>query len=88
VAVAVGLRTPPAPRGHGIEETSVRALARVEQVRPPRLRRRVGAVADDTVPIPPDIPVPAVAAQQSSTAGESRTVTDAPGPGQRRGTMT
>jgi predicted DNA-binding transcriptional regulator YafY len=60
VAVAVGLRT--AARGPvtGIEETSVRALAKLEQVLPPRLRHRVSALADYTVPIPPDSPAPAV----------------------------
>ncbi len=47
VAVAVGLRT--AASGiAGIEETSVRALAKLEQVLPSRLRRRVGALGDAT----------------------------------------
>ncbi|MFD0819585.1 helix-turn-helix transcriptional regulator, partial [Micromonospora zhanjiangensis] len=44
----------------GIEEASVRALAKLEQVLPARLRRRVSAVADYTVPIPPDTPAPAI----------------------------
>ncbi|WP_406001720.1 helix-turn-helix transcriptional regulator [Streptomyces sp. NBC_00829] len=51
VAVAVGLRT---AAGHGIEgigETSVRALAKLEQVLPDRLRRRVGALNAFTVPM-------------------------------------
>ncbi|MBT2389473.1 MULTISPECIES: YafY family protein [Streptomyces] len=51
VAVAVGLRT---AAGHGIEgigETSVRALAKLEQVLPSRLRRRVGALNAFTVPM-------------------------------------
>ncbi|NEC26651.1 YafY family transcriptional regulator [Streptomyces sp. SID8111] len=51
VAVAVGLRT---AAGHGIEgigETSVRALAKLEQVLPHRLRRRVGALNAVTVPM-------------------------------------
>ncbi|HZX36723.1 MAG TPA: YafY family protein [Streptomyces sp.] len=51
VAVAVGLRT---AAGHGIEgigETSVRALAKLEQVLPNRLRRRVGALNAFTVPM-------------------------------------
>ena len=60
VAVAVGLRTAARSPVTGIEETSVRALAKLEQVLPPRLRRRVAAVADYTVPIPPDSPAPAV----------------------------
>jgi predicted DNA-binding transcriptional regulator YafY len=47
VAVAVGLRT--AASGiAGIEETSVRALAKLEQVLPSRLRRRVSALGDTT----------------------------------------
>ncbi len=53
VAVAVGLRTAARSRVTGIEETSVRALAKLEQVLPSRLRRRVSALADYTVPIPP-----------------------------------
>ncbi|MEW1613130.1 MULTISPECIES: YafY family protein [unclassified Streptomyces] len=52
VAVAVGLRT---AAGHGIEgigETSVRALAKLEQVLPNRLRHRVSALGAFTVPMP------------------------------------
>ncbi len=60
VAVAVGLRTAARNPVTGIEETSVRALAKLENVLPPRLRHRVSAVADYTVPIPPDSPAPAV----------------------------
>jgi len=47
VAVAVGLRT--AGTVTGIEETSVRALAKLEQVLPARLRARVNAVGQATV---------------------------------------
>lgn len=47
VAVAVGLRT--AGTVTGIEETSVRALAKLEQVLPARLRQRVNAVGAATV---------------------------------------
>jgi predicted DNA-binding transcriptional regulator YafY len=60
VAVAVGLRTSTRSPVTGIEETSVRALAKLEQVLPPRVRHRVSAVADYTVPIPPDSAAPAV----------------------------
>jgi predicted DNA-binding transcriptional regulator YafY len=60
VAVAVGLRTAARTPVTGIEETSVRALAKLEQVLPPRLRGRVTAVADYTVPIPPDSPAPEI----------------------------
>jgi predicted DNA-binding transcriptional regulator YafY len=50
VAVAVGLRTATSVGVAGIEETSVRALAKLEQVLPSRLRRRVNAVGSFTVP--------------------------------------
>ena len=50
VAVAVGLRTAAANGTvSGIEETSVRALAKLEQVLPARLRPRVGALHAATV---------------------------------------
>jgi predicted DNA-binding transcriptional regulator YafY len=48
VAVAVGLRTAASGSISGIEETSVRALAKLEQVLPSRLRRRVSALGDAT----------------------------------------
>jgi predicted DNA-binding transcriptional regulator YafY len=44
VAIAVGLRAAASASIEGIEETSVRALAKLEQVLPDRLRRRVNAV--------------------------------------------
>jgi predicted DNA-binding transcriptional regulator YafY len=47
-AVAVGLRTAASGSIAGIEETSVRALAKLEQVLPTRLRRRVRALGDAT----------------------------------------
>ncbi|MFL5866872.1 MAG: helix-turn-helix transcriptional regulator [Thermoleophilaceae bacterium] len=50
VAVAVGLRTAVSGGVSGIEETSLRALAKLEQVLPPKLRRRVHAVGAATVP--------------------------------------
>ncbi|RZQ59307.1 helix-turn-helix transcriptional regulator, partial [Amycolatopsis suaedae] len=52
VAVAVGLRTAASGTVAGIEETSVRALAKLEQILPGRLRRRVNAVQAYTVPVP------------------------------------
>jgi predicted DNA-binding transcriptional regulator YafY len=52
VAVAVGLRTAAGGTVTGIEETSVRALAKLEQVLPARLRHRVNALQTATVPIP------------------------------------
>ncbi|MEU9013964.1 YafY family protein [Streptomyces sp. NPDC048479] len=51
VAVAVGLRTAAGNGIEGIGETSVRALAKLEQVLPTRLRRRVGALNAFTVPM-------------------------------------
>ncbi len=48
VAVAVGLRTAASGSIAGIEETSIRALAKLEQVLPDRLRRRVSALGDAT----------------------------------------
>ena len=50
VAIAVGLRTAAGGAVAGIEETSVRALTKVIQVMPPRLRRRVDALQSYTVP--------------------------------------
>ncbi|MEV4223828.1 transcriptional regulator [Nonomuraea sp. NPDC049725] len=52
IAVAVGLRTAASGTVGGIEETSLRALAKLEQVLPARLRPRLGAVAAYTVPVP------------------------------------
>ncbi|MGY0066424.1 helix-turn-helix transcriptional regulator [Streptomyces sp. QTS137] len=51
VVVAVGLRTAAGQGIEGIGETSVRALAKLEQVLPDRLRRRVGALNAVTVPM-------------------------------------
>ena len=48
VAIAVGLRTAAGGAVAGIEETSVRALTKVVQVMPPRLRRRVDALGSFT----------------------------------------
>jgi predicted DNA-binding transcriptional regulator YafY len=51
VAVAIGLRTAAAGSVTGIQETSVRALAKLEQVLPSRLRHRVNALQAATVEI-------------------------------------
>ncbi|MEU5644960.1 helix-turn-helix transcriptional regulator [Streptomyces milbemycinicus] len=51
VAVAVGLRQAAGGGVEGIEETSVRALAKLEQVLPDRLRRQVSALSAFTVPM-------------------------------------
>jgi predicted DNA-binding transcriptional regulator YafY len=52
VAIAVGLRAAAANAIEGMEEASVRALTKLEQVLPSRLRHRVGAVSSATVPLP------------------------------------
>ncbi len=60
VAVAVGLRTAAGGSVTGIEESSVRALAKLEQLLPARLRSRVNALQSVTVPLtPPASPVDA-----------------------------
>jgi predicted DNA-binding transcriptional regulator YafY len=60
VAVAVGLRTAAGGTVAGIEEASVRALAKLEQVLPTRLRHRVNALQAYTEPVPADRPGPVV----------------------------
>ncbi|ARZ69606.1 WYL domain-containing protein [Streptomyces sp. HU2014] len=51
VAIAVGLRAGAGHAVEGIEEASVRALAKLEQVLPSRLRHRVAALQAATVPL-------------------------------------
>src|SRR5262249_51539782 len=51
VAVALGLRTAASGTVAGMEEASVRALAKLEQVLPERLRRRVAALHAFIVPL-------------------------------------
>jgi predicted DNA-binding transcriptional regulator YafY len=50
VALAIGLRAAAQGAVAGIEESSVRALTKIIQVMPPRLRRRVDALRTATVP--------------------------------------
>jgi predicted DNA-binding transcriptional regulator YafY len=52
VAVAIGLRTAAAGSVTDIQETSLRALAKLEQVLPSRLRHRVNVLQAATVEIP------------------------------------
>ena len=52
VAVAIGLRTAARGTVAGIEESSVRALAKLERLLPPRVRRRIDAVASAVVALP------------------------------------
>lgn len=51
VAIAMGLRTAVGGTIAGIEETSVRALAKLEQVLPSRLRHRVNALQAAVIPL-------------------------------------
>jgi predicted DNA-binding transcriptional regulator YafY len=53
IAIAVGLRTAARASVTGIEETSIRALVKLEQVLPAHLRRRVAALGSATVAAPP-----------------------------------
>jgi predicted DNA-binding transcriptional regulator YafY len=52
IAIAVGLRTAARASVTGIEETSVRALVKLEQVLPGHLRRRVQALGSATMSLP------------------------------------
>jgi predicted DNA-binding transcriptional regulator YafY len=52
VVIAVGLRTAAGSSVEGIEETSVRALVKLEQVLPSHLRRRVNALGSATATLP------------------------------------
>ena len=52
IAIAVGLRTAARASVAGIEETSIRALVKLEQVLPAHLRRRVGALGAATIAAP------------------------------------
>jgi predicted DNA-binding transcriptional regulator YafY len=52
IAIAVGLRTAAGASVTGIEEAAVRALVKLEQVLPARLRRRVHALGSVTVTLP------------------------------------
>jgi predicted DNA-binding transcriptional regulator YafY len=71
VAVAVGLRTAAGGSVTDIHETSIRALAKLEQVLPSRLRHRVQALQAATVEVP--APGPTVdAAVLTALAGACR----------------
>jgi predicted DNA-binding transcriptional regulator YafY len=51
VIIAVGLRSAATASVNGIEDTSLRALAKLEQALPHRLRRRVDAVYKNVMPL-------------------------------------
>src|SRR5688500_10106451 len=52
VAVALSLRTAASGAVEGVEETSQRAPAKLEQVLPNHLRRQVNALQSQTIPVP------------------------------------
>jgi predicted DNA-binding transcriptional regulator YafY len=56
VAVAIGLRTAATSSVTGIEESSVRALAKLEQLLPSRLRHRINLLTAMTETLPPSGP--------------------------------
>ena len=65
VAVTIGLQTTTTGNVAGIEETSLRALTKMQQVLPARLRHRVDALRGAVVAMPPRYdPGPAVDADQ------------------------
>ncbi|CAN5215918.1 WYL domain-containing protein [soil metagenome] len=57
VAIAVGLRTAAGASVTGIEETSIRALVKLEQVLPSHLRRRVNALSSVLATLPASGPM-------------------------------
>jgi predicted DNA-binding transcriptional regulator YafY len=65
IAIAVGLRTAARASVTGIEETSIRALVKLEQVLPAHLRRRVAALGSATIAAP--APGPTVDPQHLTT---------------------
>ncbi|EID53758.1 helix-turn-helix transcriptional regulator [Saccharomonospora xinjiangensis] len=67
VAVAVGLRTAAGGSITGIEETSLRALAKLERVLPSRLRHRLNALTTYTTAVPRDDRGPTVNADVLTT---------------------
>ena len=58
VAVAIGLAAASSRGVSRVEEASLRALVKLEQVLPARLRRRVDALRSFAVAVPPDEPMP------------------------------
>ncbi|RKS76727.1 putative DNA-binding transcriptional regulator YafY [Actinomadura pelletieri DSM 43383] len=58
VAIAVGLRTAAAGAVAGIEDAAPRALAKLEQVLPARLRHHVTAIGEAAVALPPQVAGP------------------------------
>ncbi|MFJ7205996.1 helix-turn-helix transcriptional regulator [Streptomyces sp. NPDC098789] len=67
VAVTIALRTAAQGAVPGTEENALRALVKLEQVLPSRLRRRVRALQAYTVAVPADRPAPEVSAEVLTT---------------------
>jgi predicted DNA-binding transcriptional regulator YafY len=65
VATVVGLRA--ATGLAGVEEVSLRALVKLEQVLPRRLRRRIAALSEFAMRVPDDTPPPQVDAEVLTT---------------------
>ncbi|MFI6207024.1 helix-turn-helix transcriptional regulator [Streptomyces sp. NPDC051041] len=76
VAIAVGLRAGAGHAVEGVDEASVRALAKLEQVLPGRLRRRVATLQAATTPLPggdgPGIAPETLTVMASAVAGRER----------------
>ncbi|MFG2713979.1 helix-turn-helix transcriptional regulator [Streptomyces goshikiensis] len=76
VAIAVGLRAGAGHAIEGVEEASVRALAKLEQVLPGRLRHRVGALQSATVALTrgdgPSVDPRTLTTMASAVAGPER----------------
>ncbi|HST67881.1 MAG TPA: YafY family protein [Mycobacteriales bacterium] len=78
VAIAVGLRTAAGGGVTGIEETSLQALAKLQQVLPAKLRRRVDALAEatETIVFPgreqPTVPADVLGAVAQACRGQEQ----------------
>ncbi|MEU2059775.1 YafY family protein [Streptomyces sp. NPDC013455] len=76
VAIAVGLRAGAGHAVEGVDEASVRALAKLEQVLPARLRHRVSALQAATTPLTsgdgPTIAPETLTVMASTVAGHER----------------
>ncbi|MFF2505139.1 helix-turn-helix transcriptional regulator [Streptomyces sp. NPDC058067] len=76
VAIAVGLRAGAGHAVEGVEEASVRALAKLEQVLPSRLRHRVATLQAATMPLTSgdgaSIATETLTVLASATAGQER----------------
>ncbi|HET9379212.1 MAG TPA: YafY family protein [Streptomyces sp.] len=76
VAIAVGLRAGAGHAVEGVDEASVRALAKLEQVLPSRLRHRVSVLQSATMPLTsgdgPTIAPETLTVMASTVAGQER----------------